>query len=80
MKLTSFLAAAAAGLFLASVSCERHDWKETKVLSESHGHHGGHAEGGEHAEGAAAHGEHAEAAGHDEKKAEGEKSHEGAEH
>ena len=47
MKLTTLFAAAAAGLFLSSVSCERHDWDEVKKLHESHGAHGaGH---GEHA-------------------------------
>lgn len=45
---------AAAGLFLAAVSCERHEWEETKVLHESHGGH----EGGDHAE--HADGEHAD--------------------
>ncbi|MEI7928254.1 MAG: hypothetical protein WCH40_06860 [Verrucomicrobiales bacterium] len=36
------------------VSCERHDFEETKKLSEHHGAHPEHAEGatGEHAEGA----------------------------
>ena len=33
---------AAAGLFL--VSCERHDWEDTKVLHEKHGH-SAHGEG-----------------------------------
>lgn len=40
MKLTSLFAAAAAGLFLSSVSCERHEWEETKALHEPHGSHG----------------------------------------
>jgi len=56
MKPTTLLAAAAAGLFLSSVSCERHSWEETKALHEQHGHgaHGdshGHDdkhEGGDH--------------------------------
>jgi hypothetical protein len=54
MKLTTLSAAAVAGLFLGSVSCERHSWDETKALHEKHGH-GGHEEhagadhkGGEH--------------------------------
>jgi hypothetical protein len=38
MKFTSLLAAAAAGLFLSSISCERHEWEETKVLHQKHGH------------------------------------------
>jgi hypothetical protein len=38
MKLTTLFAAAAAGLFLSSVSCERHSWEETKALHEKHGH------------------------------------------
>ncbi|WP_338287475.1 hypothetical protein [Luteolibacter sp. LG18] len=50
---------------VAFVSCERHDWEETKKLHESHGAHGA-AHGGEH-------GGHEEAAGHGEK-------HEGGEH
>ena len=29
----------AAGLFLAAVSCERHDWEDTKILHESHDGH-----------------------------------------
>jgi len=33
---------AAAGLFLAAVSCERHEWEDTKILHESHGGHGDH--------------------------------------
>lgn len=49
MKPTTLFAAAAAGLFLSSVSCERHSWEETKVLHEKHGH-GAHAEG-EHKDG-----------------------------
>lgn len=28
-----------AGLFLAMVSCERHEWEETKALHEPHGGH-----------------------------------------
>jgi hypothetical protein len=50
MKATFLLAA---GLFVASVSCERHDWEEVKVLHEEHHHEGHHAEGaeGEHATG-----------------------------
>lgn len=53
MKSTT-LFAAAAGLFLCSVSCERHEWEETKALHEPHGSHAAHgAHGGEkHAEGA----------------------------
>ncbi len=36
----------AASLFFVSVSCERHDWEETKELHETHGHeaHGSHGE------------------------------------
>ncbi|MCH7225871.1 hypothetical protein [Haloferula sp. A504] len=34
----------AATLFLVSVSCERHDWEETKALHEQHGH-AAHADG-----------------------------------
>lgn len=37
-----------AGLFLAMVSCERHEWESTKALHESHSH--GHGEGGHGAE------------------------------
>lgn len=60
MKLTTLSAAAVAGLFLGSVSCERHSWDETKALHEKHGH-GAHGEG--HGEGHDSHGEH-----HDEHK------------
>jgi len=37
------------GLFLAAISCERHDWEDTKVLNEPHHHddHGDH-EGDNH--------------------------------
>ncbi len=35
-----------AGLFLAMVSCERHEWEDTKALHEPHGDHGSH--GGDH--------------------------------
>lgn len=28
----------AASLFFVSVSCERHDWEDTKKLHETHGH------------------------------------------
>jgi hypothetical protein len=57
MKSTTLFAAAAAGLFLSSVSCERHDWEETKALHEPHGSHAAHGAHGDekHAEGA--HGE-----------------------
>ena len=57
MKLTSLFAAAAAGLFLCSVSCERHEWEETKALHEPHGSHAAHG---------SSHGEkkHGEEAGH----------------
>ena len=52
MKLTTLSAAAVAGLFLGSVSCERHSWDDTKALHEKHGHgaHDDHAEhkGGDH--------------------------------
>jgi hypothetical protein len=54
MKLTSLFAAAATGLFLSSVSCERHDWEETKALHEKHGHGASHGDAGH---GADAHGE-----------------------
>lgn len=49
MKLTSLFAAAAAGLLLCSVSCERHEWEETKTLHEPHGSHAAHgsSHGGE---------------------------------
>jgi hypothetical protein len=55
MKLTTLFAAAAAGLFLSSVSCERHSWEDTKALHEQHGahahaDHGDKHEGGEHGE------------------------------
>ena len=56
MKLTSIFAAAASGLFLCSVSCERHSWEETKALHEKHGHGEGH--GSEQKEGEP-HGAHA---------------------
>jgi hypothetical protein len=55
MKLTSLFAAAAAGLFLCSVSCERHEWEETKALHEAHGSHAADKHGEEqHAAGAPA--------------------------
>lgn len=38
----------AAGLFLAAVSCERHDWEDTKVLHETHESHDDHDKAGEH--------------------------------
>ncbi|MFC7338554.1 hypothetical protein ACFQY0_15270 [Haloferula chungangensis] len=42
----------AAGLFLAAVSCERHEWEETKILHETHDAHGDHGDhGGESHEG-----------------------------
>lgn len=44
MKTTSLFAAAAAGLFLSSVSCERHEWEETKALHEKHGHGASHGD------------------------------------
>ena len=47
MKSTTLFAAAAAGLFLCSVSCERHKWEDVQKLHESHGSHG---HGGGHAE------------------------------
>ncbi|MBB5352857.1 hypothetical protein HNR46_003105 [Haloferula luteola] len=60
MKLFCLLAAAAA---FSAVSCERHDWEETKILHEAHGAHGHdeHAEHAEHGEEGHA-GEHAEEA------------------
>lgn len=61
MKVFPMLLALAA---VAFVSCERHDWEETKKLHEQHhgaGHgHGEHAEA--HGETKAAEGEHKEAA------------------
>jgi len=54
MKSTTLFAAAAAGLFLSSVSCERHSWEETKALHEQHGH-AAHGEGEHH--GDATHGD-----------------------
>lgn len=36
--------------FLAAFSCERHDWEETKVLHETHGHDDHGDEGGDEAE------------------------------
>jgi hypothetical protein len=53
MKLTSLFAAAAAGLFLCSVSCERHKWEDNKTLHEPHGSHAAHGSHGEekHGEG-----------------------------
>ena len=57
MKPTTLFAAAAAGLFLSSVSCERHSWEETKALHEQHGGHA-HADGhGEHKDGEHGHAE-----------------------
>jgi hypothetical protein len=49
MKSTVLFATAAAGLFL--VSCERHEWEDTKVLHEKHGHaaHGDASHGDDHA-------------------------------
>ena len=69
MKLTALFAAAAAGLFLSSVSCERHSWEETKALNEEHahgGHHGGEKHEAEGEEGHEAHGaeEHGEKEAH----------------
>jgi hypothetical protein len=54
MKTTTLFAAAAAGLFLCSVSCERHEWEETKALHEPHGTHAAHGAHGDekHGEGA----------------------------
>jgi hypothetical protein len=51
MKAFHLLLVLAAATF---VSCERHDFEETKKLSEPHGAHAAHPEGGhgEHAEGA----------------------------
>ncbi len=52
MKTTTLFAAAAAGLFLSSVSCERHEWEETKALHEPHGAHASGKHGADqHAEG-----------------------------
>jgi len=51
MKLTSLFAAATAALFLCSVSCERHEWEETKALHEKHGHGASHGEDSHGAEG-----------------------------
>lgn len=70
MKVTFLLAAA--GLFLASVSCERHSWDEVKVLHEPHGHGGHHAGGheGHEGESAEAHGHGEEGHGAHEEKAE----------
>lgn len=62
MKVFPMLLALAA---VAFVSCERHDWEETKKLHEQH-HGAGH---GDHAE---AHGEHADAHHGETKAAEGE--------
>lgn len=62
MKLTTLSAAAVAGLFLGSVSCERHSWDETKALHEKHGHGAGHGEGHD------AHGEHKGGEHHEEHK------------
>lgn len=61
MKVSHLFLVLAAATF---VSCERHDFKETRVLSEPHGAHAAHAEGGhgEHAE--EAKDEHAPKAGH----------------
>lgn len=59
MKVFPMLLAVAA---VAFVSCERHDWEETKKLHEQH-HGAGHGEHAEHAEAGhteEAHGEHAE--------------------
>ncbi len=45
----------AAGLFLAAVSCERHEWEETKILHETHAEHADHGtDAGAH-DGAAEH-------------------------
>jgi len=57
MKVFPMLLAVAA---VAFVSCERHDWEETKKLHEQH-HGTGHGEHADHAEHKEeAHGEHAE--------------------
>lgn len=48
MKVSHLFLVLAAATF---VSCERHDFEETKKLSEPHGAHAAHAEGG-HSEGA----------------------------
>ena len=55
-------------LCVLGVSCERHDFSETKQLHEEHGH-GAHGAG--HDKGHDAHGAHGDS--HGEKKAEGEK-------
>jgi len=57
-----FFASLAAAAFLLGVSCERHDWDDTKVL---HQPHGGHAEHGEEAGHGDAGGHKAEGGGHD---------------
>ncbi|MEZ5385729.1 MAG: hypothetical protein R3F13_09455 [Prosthecobacter sp.] len=67
MKTAPILLCAAAFIF-ASVSCDKHSWKETQVLNEgmhkAHGHDADHGE--THAEKKDAHGEKKEA--HGEKK------------
>ena len=57
-----FFASLTAGAFLIGVSCERHDWEETKILHESHG---GHDEDSGHKEEGAGHDKDA---GHEEEK------------
>jgi hypothetical protein len=72
MKPTTLFAAAAAGLFLSSVSCERHSWEETKALHEQHGAHGEHAAHGDdkhHAEEGHGHSDEEREVEHSEKKA-----------
>ena len=73
MKLTTLSAAAVAGLFLGSVSCERHSCDETKALHEKHGGgHGGHEEHAKHDD----HADHKGGEHHDEAHGpEGEKAH-----
>jgi hypothetical protein len=56
-----FIASLTAGAFLIGVSCERHDWEETKILHESHSHDE-HGDGGHKEKGAG----HDKDAGHEE--------------
>ena len=62
MKLSFLLAAS---FFFAVVSCERHEFEETKILHESHGSHGaGHADHSAEGDGHAHGHEHGDEEGH----------------
>ena len=57
-----FFASLTAAAFLGGVSCERHDWEDTKKLHQPHGGHDEHGEESGHGD---AEGHKEEGAGHD---------------